>query len=90
VLSAVTGEEGGMSRHYNEIVQANTQPGEFGTDLLIGFTWRGTYYQVADVLGIWQPTERSTQTRYRIVTPDHQVFELYETGGVWILGVVQD
>jgi hypothetical protein len=42
------------------------------------------------MLDIWQPSERSTQTHYRVATPDHQVFEPYETGGVWILSAVQD
>ena len=95
-----------MARRYGEPVRvtlaqaghaAQQHGGERGETRPTSFTWRGRRYWVS-VLGTWrlrahwwreQPAER---TYYRVVTADHQVFELYHeaVSGAWVLDTCQD
>jgi hypothetical protein len=63
------------------------------------FTWRHTTYHV-QVIAEWHLMDRwwdrerqADRTYYRVLTADHQVFELYRDaaqGDVWVLDKVQD
>jgi hypothetical protein len=71
------------------------------------FTWRGVRRRV-EVIGYWHLRDRwwvspaeadstgkgvSDRHYYRLLTADHQVFEIYReltSAGLWILDVVQD
>lgn len=97
-----------MARRYGDPVRVTlAQAGQVGQATQAGdglgerrptsFTWRGRRYWVS-VLGTWrlrtqwwreQPADR---TYYRVVTADHQVFELYHdaASSVWVLDVCQD
>jgi hypothetical protein len=65
------------------------------------FTYNGVRYYVAEILHRWHlqdrwwsKTRHSDREYYRVVTSDHQVFELYadvaKRPHVWILDVIQD
>ncbi len=64
------------------------------------FWWHGQRYRVAEVLGTWHlrtrwwegPEKHTDREYYRVVTADHQVFELYYDDALvrWVLDVVQD
>jgi hypothetical protein len=64
----------------------------------VAFQRRGQRYRIS-VLGTWHLMDRwwdaqrhANRTYWRMVTPDHQVFELYQEAstGAWVLDVVQD
>jgi hypothetical protein len=89
-----------MSRHIGKPVPVETAPD--GTPRC--FTYHGVTYRVHAVLGQWtladrwwQVTgERGRSNRYywRVMTADHQVFELYLDVAwrppLWVLDVIQD
>jgi hypothetical protein len=71
------------------------------------FTWRGVRHRV-EVIGCWHLCDRwwvspaeadwtgkgpSDRHYYRLLTRDHQVFEVYRelmSKGLWVLDIVQD
>ncbi len=67
--------------------------------LPVRFTWRGVTYHVT-VIGQWHLRDRwwdherqSDRRYYRLLTADHQIFEIYRertSKGLWVLDVVQD
>ncbi len=85
-----------MSRRISLPIKVKTD----AAGLPVRFTWRGTTYRVT-VIGQWhladrwwEPHERqSDRWYYRLLTTDHQVFEIYRdttSKGLWVLDVVQD
>jgi Domain of unknown function (DUF6504) len=86
---------GGVSKRYKEPVavwlDARGQPAHF--------TWRKHTYHVRVILS-WKLQDRwwdkelfSDRTYFRVLTKDHQAFDLYWDAaheGVWILDVVHD
>ena len=87
-----------MAHRYGEPVQVTlTQPDQLPSS----FTWRGWRYWV-EVIGMWHlghltdrwwdPARHADRHYYRVMTADHQVFELYHdtVSGVWILDIVHD
>jgi len=62
----------------------------------VSFTWRGRAYAV-EVIGCRHPRDRrcdperhSDRKYYRLLTPDHEVFEVYRehtSAGPWVLDV---
>lgn len=96
-----------MSRRYGDPVQvtvaqvthsAKRAHESRGEQRPTSFTWRGQRYWV-EVIGTWHLCDRwwevqrhSDRYYYRVVTADHQVFELYHdiVSGIWVLDVVHD
>lgn len=90
-----------MSRRYSEPIAVQTQ--QDGSP--VAFNWRGTLYRVR-IIGRWKLATRwwdagchSDRTYYRVLTADHQVFEIYydaaptaknAEGKRWVLDVCQD
>ncbi len=84
-----------MGRQYGLPIRVETA----ADGLPIAFAWRGRTYRVT-VIGHWHLADRrwdrerwSDRQYYRLITADHQVFEVYReltSKGLWVLDVVQD
>ncbi len=77
-----------MAHQYREIIHVEHAGGKRVT-----FTWREREY-AGDIIAMWHlrdrwwEQERESDRKYlRILTDDHQVFELYRDGvpGIWVL-----
>jgi len=93
----------GAAHHGTATAPARTHPGEGPNHTPRAFTWMGVTYRVS-VISHWhlqarwweQTAERGRSNRYyyRVVTHDHQVFELYLDVAcrppLWVLDVIQD
>jgi hypothetical protein len=66
----------------------------------VRFTWRGRVY-AGEVIGRWHLSARwwdlserqADRLYYRLLTADHQMFELYRestSAGLWVLDVMHD
>lgn len=84
-----------MAHRYGDPVRVSVAAGD--AQRPTSFSWRDRRYGVR-VLATWrlrtnwwQP-QAADRTYYRVVTADHQVFELYQdiNSSAWVLDAVQD
>jgi hypothetical protein len=78
-------------RQVHEVIQADLRPLTMGSALLVGFTWRGTYYCITRRQGIQRPSPLTEFAHLRVVTASDAVFEVHaERGGQWVLDAIPD
>ena len=78
-------------RHVREVIRADVQALALGSALLVGFTWRGTFYRIVRRQGILRPSPLTEFAHQQVVTNGSQVFELHaERGGRWVLDAIPD
>jgi hypothetical protein len=87
-----------VAHRYGDPIRVELEQAASGESLSRAFTWRGLRYPIMEILSTWHlqdkwwSTHRSDRLYYRVETPDHGVYELYEDriSGAWVLDVVQD
>jgi hypothetical protein len=78
-------------RRLREVIEADVRALTTGSAMLVGFTWRDTYYRVLRRQGIWKASPRTEFAHQQVVTASGEAFEVHaERGGQWVLDAVPD